>query len=282
MLSEVVDLQFSGVDREQSAGDFRVDLVATDEQSRTIVIENQLEKSNHDHLGKLITYLTNISAAAAIWIVADPRPEHVTAINWLNQTRDAEFYLVKVEAVRIDNSPPAPLLTLIAGPSEEVQEVGDTKKEIAERHQLRRRFWTKLLERAKGKTKLHSSISPGDFMWIGTGAGIRGLGYNYVVWQHGGGAELYIDRGKGSDNENKSLFDALFADKNAIEKDFGGALEWQRLDQKRACRIRKAFEDLPGFRDTEEDWQKTQGAMIDAMMRLEKALAPRLAKLKVS
>ena len=57
-------------------------------------------KSDHDHLGKLITYLTAIDAKAAIWIVADPRPEHITAINWLNESRLASFYLLKLEAIQ--------------------------------------------------------------------------------------------------------------------------------------------------------------------------------------
>ena len=93
---------------------------------------NQLERSNHDHLGKLITYLTAIGAKVAIWIVADPRPEHVSAISWLNESSSASFYLLKVEAIKIGDSEPAPLLTLIVGPSEEARELGETKKGISE------------------------------------------------------------------------------------------------------------------------------------------------------
>ena len=112
------------MDREQAAGTFSIDLVAEDEGGGTVIIENQLEKSNHDHLGKLITYLTAMSGKAAIWIVSDPRPEHVAAITWLNESASADFYMVKVEAVRIGDSPPAPLFTLIVGPSEDAKDVG--------------------------------------------------------------------------------------------------------------------------------------------------------------
>ena len=118
VLNNAIDLSLSIVEREQAAGDFSVDLVAEDESGNPIIIENQLERSNHDHLGKLITYLTAIGAKAAIWIVADPRPEHIGAISWLNESSSAAFYLIKVEAVRIGDSPPAPLLTLIVGSSE--------------------------------------------------------------------------------------------------------------------------------------------------------------------
>ena len=134
MLNNAIDLSLSIIEREQAAGDFSVDLVAEDESGNPVIIENQLERSNHDHLGKLITYLTQIGAKAAIWIVADPRPEHISAISWLNESSSASFYLLKLEAVRIEDSPPAPLLTLIVGSSEESQEAGETKKEFTERH----------------------------------------------------------------------------------------------------------------------------------------------------
>src|SRR5215207_6380576 len=148
VVSDVVNVPLDEAEREQSAGNFSVDLVARDSSGDPVVIENQLEKSDHDHLGKLLTYLVAFEAKAAIWIVSEPRPEHVSTITWLNESSPASFYLVKVEAIRIGDSPPAPLLTKVVGPSEESREVGETKKELAERYTLRRRFWTELLERA--------------------------------------------------------------------------------------------------------------------------------------
>lgn len=282
VLNDVLEFELTEAEREQEAGDFSIDLVATDTHGRTVVIENQLERSNHDHLGKVITYLTNIDAKVAIWIVSDPRPEHVTAINWLNQFPDAQFYLVKMEAVKIGDSAPAPLFTLIAGPSAEVREAGATRKKISEGQSLYRRFWTSFLERAQKRLKLFSNISPSDYHWIGASSGVRGLSFNHTVWKRGGGAELYIDRGSNGAEENKRIFDTLQADKEAIERDYGGPLSWQRLDTKRACRIQARFEDFPGLQDDPAEWSKTQDTLIDAMTRLEKALAPRIAKLKVS
>lgn len=119
VLNDTIDLTLTSAEREQTAGDFSVDLVAEDEDGSPVVIENQLEKSNHDHLGKLLTYLVAIGAKTAIWIVSDPRPEHVNTISWLNESSLASFFLLKVEAIRIGGSPAAPLLTLVVGPSEE-------------------------------------------------------------------------------------------------------------------------------------------------------------------
>ncbi len=282
VLNDVLDLGLTSAEREKSAGSFNVDLVAEDNQGGTIIIENQLEKSDHDHLGKVITYLTMMSAKAAVWIVGDPRPEHIAAITWLNsEVASASFFLLKIEAIRIGDSPPAPLLTLIVGPSDEGREVGEKKKEISERHSIRHHFWSQLLERARTKTKLHSTISPSEYTWIATGSGRRGLTYNYVIWEHEGAAELYIDRGKAADAENKAIFDTLLKSKADVEKEFGRPLEWERLDNRRACRIRSTI-NAGGWKDPEEQWPEIQEQMIDAMIRLEKVLAPRIEKLKVS
>jgi len=279
VLNDASDLSLTSAESEKSAGDFSVDLVAEDSDGNPVIIENQLEKSNHDHLGKLITYLTALEAKAAVWIVAAPRPEHVRAVSWLNESSSASFYLLKVEAIRIGQSPPAPLLTQIVGPSEESRQAGEKKKEIAERYGIRQRFWTQLLERARARTQLHATISPGQHSWVGTGAGKAGLAFNYVVRQHEGDAELYIDRGKDAEEGNKLIFDQLAAARDAVEKAFDDALEWQRLEGKRGCRIRKTTQ-IGGYRD-EEKWPDVHDAMIDAMVRLEGALRPHVDGLKL-
>ena len=280
VLNTALDLNLVNVDREQAAGSFSIDLVAEDGSGGTVVIENQLEKSNHDHLGKLVTYLTAMGATVAIWIVSDPRPEHVAAITWLNESSSASFYMVKVEAVKIGDSPAAPLLTLIVGPSEEAQTIGLAKKEIAERHEIRRRWWTELIERSRAVNNLHSHITPGKYAWIGTSSGTRGIGFNYTVLKDECGAEVYIDRGKGADEENEKIFDQLYANKTEIENAFGSPLKWERLESKRACRIKHTNSE-GGYRSPEEKWVDIQTNTIKAMDRLEKAFSPYLARLHI-
>jgi hypothetical protein len=279
-LNTALGLNLINVDREQAAGDFSVDLVAEDENGGTVIIENQLEKSNHDHLGKLITYLTAMGAKAAIWIVSDPRPEHVASIAWLNEASAVDFYMVKVEAVKIGDSPAAPLFTQIVGPSEEAKTVGVAKKEIAERYHIRKRWWSTLIQRSPAITKLHAHITPGVTSWIGVSTGLRGVNFNYVVWQDECAAEVYIDRGKEAEDENKSIFDQLHTHKTEIEQSFGGPLEWDRLDEKRASRIRCLLKN-GGYRSPEEQWGCIQDEVIHAMDRLEKAIKPFLGKIRL-
>lgn len=188
--------------------------------------------------------------------------------------------MIKAEAIKIDDSKPAALFTLIVGPSEEGREIGKTKKEMAGRYSIRHRFWQQLLDYAKTKTKLHANISPSGSGWVGTSAGLGGLAYNYTVKQHATIVELYIYRGKDSDEENKRIFDELARNKEAIEAAFGKPLVWQRLEGKLACRIKKEY-DIGGYQDDEEKWPAIHETIVDAMIRFEKALSPYIKQLSV-
>lgn len=148
------------------------------------------------------------------------------------------------------------------------------KEEKSGRHEIRERFWTQLLEKEKERTDLHASISPSGYHWCGVR--INGIEFNYTVREHDAQAEVYINLGKGSESENKKLFDRLHAVRIQIEEAFGGPLEWERLDGKKACRIRKIV-DGGGWRD-EPSWPGVQEELIDAMIRLESAFRPHLTQ----
>lgn len=142
------------------------------------------------------------------------------------------------------------------------------------RHGIRRRFWAQLIRAMNLKSPLYQNISPGTQSWISAGSGTRGVGLNFAATQTYGRAELYIDRGDKAENE--AIFDALFLDREAIERDFGGALEWERLDAKRACRI-KAEQPADVF--DQEQWPEMIGFMTDAMVRMDRVFKPRVATL---
>lgn len=149
----------------------------------------------------------------------------------------------------------------------------------AGRYALRRRFWTQLLGRAADKTDLHARITPGKENWLGTGAGRGGLSLCYVVREHDAHVELYIDRGKDAGRWNTSVFQQLRSSRESVEATFGHPLEWQPLEGKRACRIRSVT-GAGGYRD-ESSWPEIHEAMIDAMVRLERALRPHILELSV-
>jgi hypothetical protein len=99
--SRAIGVSLSDPQREICAGTFQCDLVAEDENGDRVIIENQLESTDHDHLGKLLTYLTNLDAKAAIWITTSPRPEHIRAVQWLNETTpdNIAFFLLRLARI---------------------------------------------------------------------------------------------------------------------------------------------------------------------------------------
>jgi len=236
VLSDVIDGKLTLVETEKSVGSFNVDILAEDSLGNSVVIENQLEKTDHDHLGKILTYTTNLDAKTAIWITSNPRQEHITAITWLNEFTPADFYLLKVEAVVIGDSKPAPLFYRITGPSEESKEIGSKKKELSSRHHKRGLFWEELLEKTRQRTALFSNVSPNESSWISAGIGLTGLQLDYVITNDNGAVELYIDKTDRTGEINKRRFDYLFSKKNEIEACLGEKIEWNRLDSKRASR----------------------------------------------
>jgi hypothetical protein len=259
--------------REIRNGSFFADLLAKDEQGNKVIIENEFGTTDHDHLGKVLTHLSGFNAKIAIWICENPRPEHIEAINWLNKSSSANhaFYLVEVKPFRIGNSLPAPYFDVICSPNEEQEEI------VAQTELDKFEFWKGLLGKAAMKTKLHSNISASKSNWIGVSSGISGLNYNYVIANHHATVELYIDKGKESEGSNKNIFDELLSHKNEIEGDFGGNLIWERLDNRRACRISVEFDY--GLKNKEK-WEELKDEMIEIMIRFERALNKHIKQLK--
>lgn len=141
------------------------------------------------------------------------------------------------------------------------------------RHESRYRFWEQLLAASRARHDLHQTISPSRYNWVG--ARRHGQWWNYMVAQNETRAVLYLD---GPDAEqNKALFDALYAERGAVERAFGGPLEWNRLNDKRACHIRVVVHG--GWAD-ESTWPRAIEEVVDAMVRLYDALAERVEALK--
>jgi len=139
------------------------------------------------------------------------------------------------------------------------------------------RFWKLLQERSQGRTQLFVNLKPRDQYWMNTGIGRQGISLGYVISAHWTSVDLYIDTG--DKQRNKAVFDALLAQKEAVEADFGERLEWLRLEHKRSSRIIRKFED--GGLTPADGWPTLQDRMIDAMIRLDRTFRERVAKIEV-
>ncbi len=207
--------------------------------------------------------------------------ELTTAVLWLRE-REIDIRCVRLRPYQDGDKRLIDVQQIIPLPEANEYQVQLRKKEHegrkhrVERHDLRYRFWEGLIAAAQARKTRHGNLSPGIANWISASSGIRGLGLNYVIVQEYGIAELYIDRGNA--DENKHIFDQLHAQKAQFEATFGGPLSWERLDKKRACRIKHVVES-GGYRSPESEWPAIQSEMLDAMTRLETALKSSLAAL---
>jgi hypothetical protein len=207
--------------------------------------------------------------------------ELTTAVLWLRD-RDIDIRCVRLRPyedagkrlIDVQQIIPLPEANEYQVQLREKEQVG--RKKRAERYDVRLKFWEGLVALCRARKTRHGDRKPGSYHWLGGGSGIRGLGLNYVIVQEYGIAELYIDRGEAV--ENKRIFDQLHARKDEIEKAFNGTLSWERLDTKRACRIKHVIE-LGGYRSPESEWPAIQSEMVDTMTKLESAFKPGLAAL---
>jgi hypothetical protein len=263
--------------QEAPVGAFSLDLLAHDlGRDRAVVIENQLEPTNHDHLGKLLTYAAGHDAGVAVWVASEFREEHRQALDWLNQRTDVntDFYGVVIEALQIDDSRPAPNFRLVAAPNEWRKTNVAASANPSPRAKAFQVFFQDLIDRLRTQHTFTQARKAQPVAWYSFSSGVGGV--RYSVYFAGGGvvqAEVYIDRGDAV--WNKWLFDALYAQRDAIEAEFGEPLEWERLDNRRASRIAAK---RPGrIDDPAETLEEIKNWAIDRLLRLKKVIGPRVA-----
>ena len=229
--------------QEAAVGSFSLDLLASDVGSnRPVIIENQLELTNHDHLGKLLTYAAGYDAGVIVWIAKEFREEHRQAMDWLNQHSDdnTELFGVQIEAWKIDNSRVAPHFSLIVTPNEWQRETKRkvSGRELSERAKQYQVFFGTLFDalRKIGFTNAKRA-QPRPFYSFSSGHGSE---FKYVASFASGGSvrvEFYIDAGPGKKEWNKNKFNEIYQRKNAIDAELGEQLNWERLENRQASRI---------------------------------------------
>jgi hypothetical protein len=283
VVGDAIGIELMNAEREQSTENFSVDIKAEAANGEIVVIENQYGASDHKHLGQLVTYLSSFEAKIAIWVVENPKQEHINAINWLNEgENNCDFYLLRVEAIKIGDSLPAPLLSLIVGPSEESKQIGKKRQEETQNDKLRKQYWDDLFEKSlELKINQFANINTsGKDPWAAVTAGIRGLTYQYWVNQKNTRVELRIDRGKGSDAENLEIFNNLKRNEVEIETSFGGKLNWAELEKHRVCSIRFDISN-GGYKASEGNWDASIFKTAEAMKNLMKSTKPFIKSLKL-
>lgn len=275
-LSEALDMDLELDSAEHAVGGFSLDLIGRDRRSNELVIiENQLEMTDHSHLGQLLTYAGGTDPTNIVWIAARFRQEHRAALEWLNQRTDTttRFFGVEVTAVRIDSSRPAPLFHVIATPNDWGKTVR-TRAQAAEggaseRASLYAEFWEQFLaalrSRELGWTKARKGPAQN---WFNMPSGTSGVEYSVSFGKHGLRSEIYL--GDRSESVNAQRFRAFLALRAGLEEAYGSALGFAPLDGRKASRIE---DTRAGEVSDASSWQTYIDWFIDSQHRLRRAVA---------
>ena len=242
---QMTDLELEG--REQLTGDFYVDILARD-GDRYVVIENQLERTDHKHLGQLLTYAAGQNAKAIVWIAKEIREEHRRALDWLNENslEELRFFGVEMELWRIGDSKPAPKFNIVSKPNDWAKTVQPAvRTELTETKLLQREFWEGLKKYMEdGNTGLRlKQPQPQNYYEITIGRSGFHISLTVNSFKKRIGCELYIQANFG--------FRDLQEEKEDIERELSAGLEWQDLPGRKAARIAQYKKEVD-FRNREK------------------------------
>lgn len=280
MLGEVLGTELEASATEATIGDFSLDIVARDlATGNNVVIENQFGPTDHDHLGKLLTYASGVDASTLVWIAEQIRDEHRQALEWLNERTDSStsFFAIALEVLQIDESPPAVNLNAIVFPNKWQKATHGTSHGVSPRGHAYQAFFQRLVDELRDKHRFTGSRIAQPQNWASFASGVSGIVYVAVFGQGNRvRVELYIDQGDAA--KNKELFDQLYEKRAEIETEVGGSLSWERLDDKRASRV-AVYRDGSITAD-DSTLTETRNWMIDQLLAFKRVFTPRLKNWK--
>lgn len=270
-LGDTIGLSLIDPETEKFVGNYRCDIICKDEiTGKDVLIENQLEATNHDHLGKIITYASGLDASVVIWIVAQAREEHASAIEWLNQHTDDDisFFLIEVHTYKIGESDVAPMFKIIEQPNDFVKSVKAIAKntEMNDSQRSRLEFWTMFNDvlELRGKPFNKHKATTDHWYTVAVGSSQCHISIELV------NRDNYIRVGLWIPN-NKDMFDHLYDKKEQIEGMLGFALEWDRLDDKKASVICTHIDGLDF--SNHDNYNELMNKSIDLVIPMKKAFS---------
>lgn len=268
LLVDAVGLDITVDETESSVGDFNVDIYASETGTdRKIIIENQLEDTDHDHLGKLITYASGKGADVVIWVVKHAREEHKAAVEWLNNHTDDKigFFLCEIKLFQIGDSQIAPAFTVVERPNDWTKEIRKTASANSTQQQ-RLEYWQAFNDYAftdANFSRIFNKRKPTTDHWMdfSIGSSACHIAVSQIQKRKAVDVELYI-------NDDKELFKSLFAHKDEIEKNMEMELEWKELPERKASRILiEKTVDL----DDRATWPEQFDYIMDTCIKMKRA-----------
>ena len=281
VLEETLGIELELEAQEKSVGPFSADILCREAGTDSrVVIENQMEKTDHTHLGQLLTYAAGLEAVTVVWVAKSFIGEHRAALDWLNGITDERFrfFGLEIELWRIGDSSVAPKLNVVSKPNDWSRKVSKAAADdkLSETRVKQREYWDafhKVLN-DKGRGDILGNRTPQPASWMGYGVGRTDFRVSAVMQRSKKRiqTELYI-----SGSDAKAFFGLLRQQKDEIERDFGDTLDWQELPEKQDCRIAHERREVDPF--DESDWPRQHEWLADRLITMHGVFSDRIRDL---
>ncbi len=277
LLGEKLGIEIEVNEIESPVGLFSVDIFAQEVGTgRKIIIENQLEDTDHTHLGQIITYAAGKSAEIIVWIVKNAREEHQAAIEWLNSHTDDDigFFLCEIKLFKIDDSIVAPFFSIVEQPNEWAKEAKRAVESITRSGQFNLEYWTAFGNFCKGDKSFLQNFKkerkPGKENWLGFGIGSKSANLVASIASSKDLVSIYVNI-----PDNKPLFKDLLEHKNEIEGMLKMELDWREMPNYKTSSI-VLEKNLPI--KNQDQWNLQFRWIVDSLIALKFAFQPYLKK----
>jgi hypothetical protein len=292
LLGDAIGLELEVEAQEKDVGPFRADILCRDTASSNwVLIENQLARTDHCHLGQLITYAAGLKAVTIIWIASRFTDEHRAAIDWLNEITDGDFnfFGLEVEVWKIGESAAAPKFNIVCAPNNWTQTVTQAKKsvqssELAGAKLFQLEFWTSFKEYVLDHKTVIKPTKPLPQQWMNIAIGRVGFSLVTVAAtqdpesatpdSHQLRVELVMN-----DEFAKGYFSQLEASKAIIEREFGGPLIWAEAPGKKQSKI---YVKRSANFDDQDQWPFYHQWLLENLEKLHAVFANRVRQLSAS
>src|SRR5882724_6651812 len=283
-----IDLEFEA--QEKGVGPFRADILCKNTlDSSWVLIENQLERTDHIHLGQLLTYAAGLETVTIIWIAKRFAEEHRATLDWLNEITNERFSFLglEIELWRIGNSTMAPKFNVVARPNDwihTVQNSAKTAEGISETRRIQLEFWTAFKKYMEETSKIRCQ-KPAPQHWMNHSIGRAGFWLASIAstWNsetHKLGGEIRVELGMGDDNAKK-YFAMLDAERHEIEREIGQPLIWHNPPETKTRTSKIYVRQSSSFLDRSE-WPRQHEWLRENLEKFYPVFAPRVKQLDAS
>ena len=285
LLGETIDLELELEAQEKNVGPFRADILCKDTRTGNwVLIENQLERTDHSHLGQLMTYAAGLNAVTIVWIAESFAEEHRAALDWLNEITDEHinFFGLQIELWRIGDSPVAPRFNMISKPNNWTKTVTEVRRaassgERTETQQMQQEYWAGLMETLRQRNSPVKTTKPQAQSWMtfAIGRSNMNLTASLNTLDHWINAQFTV-----TGPHAKAFFGLLKQQREQIEQQAGGPLIWDEQPNRAEHRIQSVRKNTnPAARS---EWPDQHQWLADRLEALYRTFAPRVKGLNAA